>query len=120
MSAAMNPRAPDIAFTSIPETLAKLQVDAETGLTAIEAESRQKQHGANEVAVQKEHPVLAFLAKFWGLSAWMLELIMILSAVLGKYSDLAVVSVLLVVSVRPVAKKKAAPLQQRRRQKELQ
>ena len=42
--------------------------------------------------------MLAFLAKFWGLSAWMLELIMVLSAVLGKYSDLAVVSALLVVN----------------------
>ena len=60
--------------------------------------SRRKQYGANEVAVQKTHPVLAFLAKFWGLSAWMLELIMVLSAVLGKYSDLAVVSALLVVN----------------------
>ena len=39
-----------------------------------------------------------FLGKFWGLSAWMLELIMVLSAVLGKYSDLAVVGALLVVN----------------------
>ena len=42
------------------------------------------------------HPVRLFLGKFWGLSAWMLELIMILSAVLRKYPDLAVVSTLLV------------------------
>lgn len=39
-----------------------------------------------------------FLGKFWGLSAWMLELIMVLSAVLGKFSDLAVVGALLVVN----------------------
>ncbi len=39
-----------------------------------------------------------FLSKFWGVSAWMLELIMILSAVLRKYSDLAVVGALLVVN----------------------
>lgn len=94
----MNAKAPDIAFASIPDTLARLQVDAETGLSGGEAASRLKQHGANEVAVQKAHPVLAFLAKFWGLSAWMLELIMLLSAVLGKYSDLAIVSALLVVN----------------------
>jgi H+-transporting ATPase len=47
---------------------------------------------------KRGHPVLTFLAKFWGLSAWMLELIMILSLVLRKYSDLAVVSALLVVN----------------------
>ena len=39
-----------------------------------------------------------FLGKFWGLSAWMLEMIMILSAFLRKYTDLAVVSALLVVN----------------------
>ena len=50
------------------------------------------------MAVQKGHPVRAFLAKFWGLSAWMLELIMGLSLILRKYSDFAVVSALLVVN----------------------
>ena len=39
-----------------------------------------------------------FLGKFWGLSAWMLELIMVLSAVLGKFSDLAVVGALLAIN----------------------
>ncbi len=39
-----------------------------------------------------------FLRKFWGISAWMLELIMVLSAWLGKYSDLTVVGALLVVN----------------------
>ena len=91
-------KAPDVASASIPGTLAALHVDPEIGLTRVEADSRLKQHGFNEVAVQEGHPVLAFLAKFWGLSAWMLELIMVLSLVLGKYSDLAVVGALLVVN----------------------
>ena len=54
--------------------------------------------GYNEVAEKRGHPVLDFLRKFWGISAWMLELIMVLSAALGKYSDLAVVGALLVVN----------------------
>jgi H+-transporting ATPase len=91
-------KAPDIASASIPDTLAALHVDPETGLTRAEADTRRKEHGYNEVAVQKGHPVLIFLGKFWGLSAWMLELIMVLSLVLRKYSDLAVVSALLVVN----------------------
>jgi H+-transporting ATPase len=89
---------PDIASATIPETLAALHVDPETGLTRAEAAARAKTHGYNEVAVQRGHPILAFLAKFWGLSAWMLELIMVLSLVLRKYSDFAVVSALLVVN----------------------
>ena len=89
---------PDIATASVPDTLTVLQVNPDTGLTAAEVEKRRKAHGFNEVAEIKAHPVRLFLGKFWGLSAWMLELIMLLSAVLGKYSDLAVVGTLLVVN----------------------
>jgi H+-transporting ATPase len=89
---------PDIASASVSDALAALHVNAETGLAQTEVESRREEHGFNEVAEQKEHPVLKFLKKFWGLSAWMLELIMLLSLVLGHYSDLAIVGGLLVVN----------------------
>ena len=89
---------PDIASASVPDTLAALQVDPETGLTRAEVDARRKEHGYNEVIERRGHPLLKFLGKFWGVSAWMLELIMVLSAVLRKYSDLAVVSALLVVN----------------------
>jgi plasma-membrane proton-efflux P-type ATPase len=89
---------PDIATAPVPDTLAALHVNPDTGLTQAEVDVRRKEHGYNEVAVKKDHPVLKFLKKFWGISAWMLELIMVLSAVLGKYSDLAVVSALLVIN----------------------
>jgi plasma-membrane proton-efflux P-type ATPase len=93
-----NEKNPDIAAAPVPATLAALEVDPETGLTRAEVETRRQEHGYNEVAEQERHPVLMFLGKFWGVSAWMLELIMGLSAVLGKYSDLAVVGALLVVN----------------------
>lgn len=89
---------PDIASASIPDTLAALHVNPATGLTRAEVDVRRKEHGYNEVAGKKGHPVLMFLRKFWGLLAWMLELIVVLSAVLGKYSDMAVVGALLVVN----------------------
>jgi plasma-membrane proton-efflux P-type ATPase len=91
-------KAPDIASTSVPDTLAALRVDAQAGLTHAEVDIRRKANGYNEVAETKAHPVLAFLRKFWGISAWMLELILVLSAVLRKYSDLVVVSALLIVN----------------------
>ena len=91
-------KAPDIAAASIPDTLAALHVDADAGLTRAEVDTRRNQHGYNEVAVQKGHPFRQFLAKFWGLSAWMLELIMVLSLFLEKYSDLAVVGALLILN----------------------
>ena len=91
-------KVPDIATASVPDTLAALHVNPETGLTRAEADVRRKEHGYNEVAAKRAHPVLRFLGKFWGISAWMLELIMVLSALLGNYSDLAVVGTLLVVN----------------------
>jgi H+-transporting ATPase len=89
---------PDILTKSIPDTLASLHVSPETGLTQVEVDIRHKEHGYNEVAERSEHTILKFLSKFWGLSAWMLELIMVLSLVLGKFSDLAIVGALLVVN----------------------
>ena len=74
------------------------EVNLQTGLTQAEVENRRKEHGYNEVAEHKGHPVLLFLGKFWGPSAWMLELILVLSASLGKYSDFLVVGALLVVN----------------------
>ncbi len=89
---------PDIAVGSAADVLAVLQVNLDTGLTHAEVDVRRKAYGYNEVAETKGHPVLMFLSKFWGVSAWMLELIIVLSAVLRKYSDLVVVSALLVVN----------------------
>jgi H+-transporting ATPase len=89
---------PEIAAASVPDTLASLHVNPDTGLTHAEVDVRRKEHGYNEVAAKKDHPVRKFLGKFWGISAWMLELILVLSAVLGKYSDLVVVSALLVIN----------------------
>ena len=91
-------RVPDIAGASIPDTLTALRVNPDMGLTSADVDTRRKQHGYNEVAEKKEHPVLRFLSKFWGLSAWMLELIMVLSAFLRKLSDLGVVTALLIVN----------------------
>jgi len=93
-----NAKPPDIASASVPDTLTALHVNPDTGLTLAEVDASRKEHGYNEVAVKKEYPVLQFLRKFWGISAWMLELIMILSAVLRKFSDLAVVGALLVIN----------------------
>lgn len=73
-------------------------MDSLVGLTRAAAQALIQEHGYNEVAERPEHPLRRFLGKFWGLSAWMLELIIVLSAVLGKYSDLAVVAALLILN----------------------
>ena len=89
---------PAIASTPVPDALAALRVDPASGLSRGEVETRRKESGYNEVPEEETHPVLKFLGKFWGVSAWMLEMIIILSVVLRKYADLVVVSALLVVN----------------------
>jgi H+-transporting ATPase len=61
------------------------------GLSQSEVESRIKQYGYNEVLGKKANPLFLFLKKFWGLSTWMLELIIILSLFLHKHSDAYIV-----------------------------
>ncbi|WP_435550630.1 plasma-membrane proton-efflux P-type ATPase [Desulfobacterium sp. N47] len=93
-----NAKPPDIASASVYDTLTALHVNPDTGLTHADVDVRREEHGYNEVSEKKGHPVLNFLRKFWGISAWMLELIMVLSAVLGKYSDFIVVGALLFIN----------------------
>ena len=61
-----NAKAPDIATASVPDTLAALHVNPDTGLTHAEVDTGRKEHGYNEVARKKGHPVLKFLGKFLG------------------------------------------------------
>jgi len=55
---------PDMASMSAAETLAALRVNPEAGLARAEVDSRREEHGYNEVAEHKDHPVLMFLGKF--------------------------------------------------------
>jgi len=77
---------------------AEPQTNIGTGLTQADVAKQRATNGFNEVADKKAHPLRMFLGKFWGVSAWMLELIIVLSAVLGNYADLAVVATLLVIN----------------------
>ncbi|HEV2200113.1 MAG TPA: plasma-membrane proton-efflux P-type ATPase [Bryobacteraceae bacterium] len=70
----------------------------DTGLTNTEATARLEREGPNEVPEKKSHPFLRFARKFWGLSAWMIELIALLSFILGKRADLSIALALLVVN----------------------
>ena len=53
-------KAPDIATASVPDTLAALHVTPDTGLTHAEVDTGRKEHGYNEVARKKGHPILKF------------------------------------------------------------
>lgn len=83
---------------NITTALAALQIQPDTGLTAAEVEAARAAHGPNAIDEHERSPVAAFLGKFWSLSAWMLELIAMLSWWLGRHADLIVAAALLVVN----------------------
>jgi H+-transporting ATPase len=78
------------------EVMRLLGANIETGLPSVEVEKRLKQYGFNEVPEKKHSPVITFAKKFWGLTAWMLEIIIVLSWFLQRYADLYIVTGLLV------------------------
>ena len=80
----------------IESTIKLFRSDFTSGLKQTEVENCRKQYGYNEVPEKRSTPLLNFLKKFWGLTAWMLELIIILSWFLHKESDAYIVMGLLV------------------------
>jgi magnesium-transporting ATPase (P-type) len=88
----------DLGHAPLEQVLATLSADPLGGLSDAEVEARLGRFGPNEVSERTPHPLRQFLQKFWGLSAWMLELIIVLSWVLGKSADLVIVSGLLLVN----------------------
>jgi plasma-membrane proton-efflux P-type ATPase len=80
------------------DALSSFGSSPETGLAGAIAAARLRRDGPNDVPEQKSHPVLRFLLKFWGLSAWMVELIAILSFILHKQTDFVIALALLLVN----------------------
>jgi magnesium-transporting ATPase (P-type) len=77
-------------------TIKSLQSNPSLGLATGEVATRLRQYGHNEIPEKKPNPLRMFASKFWGLTAWMLEIIMVLSGLLHNYSDLYIVTGLLV------------------------
>jgi H+-transporting ATPase len=77
------------------EVLKTLDSNLTHGLGTVEVENRLKRYGYNEVPEKKARPLVRFAKKFWGPTPWMLEIIIILSWILQRYSDLYIVTGLL-------------------------
>jgi H+-transporting ATPase len=78
------------------EVSRRLNSDLSNGLKTAEVKARLEQYGYNEIPEKKTNPLARFAKKFWGLTAWMLEIIIVLSLYLHRYPDLYIVTGLLV------------------------
>ncbi len=81
---------------STENVLRELGGDLEKGLSEVEAERRRRQFGPNEVLERKQSLFVKFALKFWGVTAWMLELTMTFSLILDRLEDFYVIAALLV------------------------
>jgi H+-transporting ATPase len=82
--------------TPVEELESQFQVTPETGLSETQVETRLAQYGYNELAEEKTSPFVNFLRHFWGPISWMIEAAVILSAIVGDWTDFAVILVLLI------------------------
>jgi H+-transporting ATPase len=73
------------------DNIQQFNTDPAKGLGQSEVASNRAKYGYNEVAENKNNPLLKFFSRFWGLTAWMLELIIIFSWFLHRYSDAYIV-----------------------------
>jgi len=79
------------------EILKKLD-SSNKGLSSSEAESRLKQYGFNELEEKKINPLKKFLSYFWGPIPWMIEIAAGISAVIQKWEDFVIISLLLILN----------------------
>lgn len=72
---------------TIADVLSELKVLVATGLSNEEVKQRQITYGLNQVVEKKQLLFLLFLKHFWGLTAFMLEITIVISFILHKYVD---------------------------------
>ena len=94
----MSSKTDDYARQSSAETLRRLEVSAERGLTEQQARERLARFGANEIQEQEEPLWHRVFRRFWGPIPWMIEAAAILSAVVRKWEDFAIITVMLLVN----------------------
>ena len=84
---------------SIDDSLKELQTNRANGLSAKEADERLKLHGYNEIPEKSETLFHRILRRFWGPIPWMIEAAALLSALVGKWEDFAIIMILLITNV---------------------
>lgn len=94
----MTKQTDDYARQGIDDTIRELQTDRARGLTRAEAAARLGRVGYNEIT-EKEEPLWHRLfRRFWGPIPWMIEAAAILSAVVRKWEDFIIISIMLLVN----------------------
>ncbi len=94
----MTHKTDDYLNQDIPFTLKSLQSDAKQGLSGEEASRRLAEIGPNEIVEQEEPLWHRVFRRFWGPIPWMIETAALLSALVQKWEDFAIILVMLLVN----------------------
>jgi H+-transporting ATPase len=81
-----------------PGSDSEVLVDGSGGLSSVEAAGLLERLGPNEIPEERRSLLLEVGLRFWGPIPWMIEAAVVLTAVMGRWADFAVISVLLVVN----------------------
>ena len=88
----------DYARQAIDETIRELGTDSGRGLESTEVGERLARYGYNAIE-EKEEPLWhRILRRFWGPISWMIEVAAILSAVVQKWADFVIITIMLLVN----------------------
>ena len=93
-----NKRTDDYLGQAARDTAGQLQVDPAVGLTGSEAQDRLQRFGYNEITAREEPLWHRVFRRFWGPIPWMIEVAAILSAVVGKWDDFVIITIMLLVN----------------------
>ena len=83
---------------TVEETLKTFEVSADDGLSQAEAEQRIEKYGYNTIDEKEESLLHRIFRRFWGPIPWMIEVAALLSAMVQKWEDLAIILVMLLVN----------------------
>jgi H+-transporting ATPase len=85
------------ASLSLDELLQQLDTSRD-GLSDAEAQRRLAEDGPNAIEEHHRSAVIEFLSRYWGPIPWMIEVALVLSIVVGHWSDAVIIGALLVMN----------------------
>jgi H+-transporting ATPase len=91
-------RTDDYAHQPVQQTLAAFDVKAGQGLSEAQVRERLARFGANEIQEREEPLWHRVFRRFWGPIPWMIEIAALLSAVVQKWEDFAIITLMLLVN----------------------
>ncbi len=74
------------------------KTDPKQGLTSQQANQQFHKFGENAIREKQVHPLLKFLNYFWGPIPWMIEIAVVLSGILKRWEDFAIISLMLLLN----------------------